>query len=345
MITKAILTGGGRATRLRPITSTINKHLIQLAGQPMIYHAIEKVVKAGIKEIYINTNPGEIELQKVIGDGSRWGIKITFFEQVGGPQGIAHVVKQAKRFIGNDPFLFYLSDNIVLSDLNELFNKFQKNNYDCLLTLSKVKDPQRFGVPYFNENNKLIKVIEKPKDPPNNLAVTGIYLYGPKLFFEAFANIAKSERGEYEISDIHSYLLKQNKKVGCEEITGWWKDTGKPEDLIMANKLLLEQMNLGEKNYIKKENTVITNTEINGPAIIGKNCILENCKIGQGVTIGNNCVLKNVNLNNSLLFDSCQIDNDINIHNSIIGKDAQIYHKENNTTHRLILGDNTVVEL
>src|SRR3989339_1630204 len=132
MITKAILTGGGRATRLRPITSTINKHLIKLAGKPMIWHAIEKVVKAGIKEIYINTNPGEIELQKSIGDGSRWGIKITFFEQIGGPQGIAHVVKQAQNFIGDEPFMFYLSDNIILAELDSLVEKFSSGGYDCM---------------------------------------------------------------------------------------------------------------------------------------------------------------------------------------------------------------------
>ena len=345
MITKAILTGGGRATRLRPITSTINKHLIKLAGKPMIWHAIEKVVKAGIKEIYINTNPGEIELQKSIGDGSRWGIKITFFEQIGGPQGIAHVVKQAQNFIGDEPFMFYLSDNIVLANLNNLIDKFEQGSYDCLLALSKVDDPQRFGVPYFDDNGNLIEVKEKPADPPNNFAVTGIYLYGPKLFFDAFDHIQPSDRGEYEISSIHSYFLKQNKKVGCEEITGWWKDTGKPEDLLLANSLLLKQMDLGNDNYLVGDNSKIDNTTIAGPAIIGNDCKLDNCKIESGVTIGDNCQLKNVSIKNSLIFDDCHIDSKIYIQNSIIGKGAQIYHKEGNTTHRLILGDNTVVEL
>ena len=209
MIKKAILTGGGHATRLRPITTTINKHLIPLANKPMIFHAIENVIKAGIQEIFINTNPGETELQKAVGNGDRWGIKITYFEQEGGPQGIAHVVKQAQRFIGSDPFIFYLSDNIILGNIIGLVDKFNAGNYDCMMTLSKVPDPERFGVPYFDENGKLIEVREKPANPPNNFAVTGIYVFGPDVFFKAFEHIKKSDRGEYEIADIYTYLLRE----------------------------------------------------------------------------------------------------------------------------------------
>ncbi|MBT3949089.1 NTP transferase domain-containing protein, partial [Candidatus Parcubacteria bacterium] len=231
-IKKAILTGGGHATRLHPITTTINKHLLPIANKPMIFHAIEKAVKAGVEEIFINTNPGDKDLQQHIGDGGHWGIKITFFEQTGGPQGIAHVVKEAEKFIGNDPFMFYLSDNILLGNLNEMFEEFTKNKYDCMLALSEVKDPERFGVPVFDKDNKLVDVLEKPENPPNNFAVTGIYLYGPKVFFQAFDHIERSARGEYEISSIHSYLLKQGKSVGAKEITGWWKDTGKIDDLL-----------------------------------------------------------------------------------------------------------------
>ena len=134
-IRKAILTGGGRATRLQPITTTINKHLLPLANKPMIFHAIDKAVEAGIKEIFINVNPGDTDLQKYIGDGGHWGIKIHFFEQTGGPQGIAHVVNEAKQFIGSDPFMFYLSDNILLGKLSELFDEFEQGNYHCMLAL------------------------------------------------------------------------------------------------------------------------------------------------------------------------------------------------------------------
>ena len=345
-IRKAILTGGGRATRLRPITSTINKHLIKLAGKPMIFYAIEKVVAAGIEEIYINTNPGDTELQTVIGDGSRWGIKIKFFEQTGGPQGIAHLVNLAKKFIKNEPFIFYLSDNIILNDLKPLIEKFNAGNYDCMLALSKVDDPKRFGVPVF-ESGKLVDVLEKPQNPPNNFAVTGIYLYGPKVFFKAYKNIKKSERGEYEISDIHSWLLKKKYNVGYEEITGWWKDTGKTEDLIHANGLLLEKLpQLGE-GYVDVKDCV--NTEIKAPLLIGKNCQIKNCTLGKNVSIGDGCVLENVAISDSIIFDNCKIicrEGKIKIHQSILGKNTSLtYQKGNEVSGRVIIGDNGVVEV
>lgn len=359
-ITKAILTGGGRATRLRPITTTINKHLIPLANKPMIFHAIEKVVKAGVQEIFININPGEAELQKVVGDGGRWGVKIEFFEQEGGPQGIAHVVKQAQKFIGDDPFLFYLSDNIILADLSEMVAKFNANNYACMLAFARVPDPERFGVPFFDKQGKLVDVVEKPAQPPNNFAVTGIYLYGPKIFFEAFGNIEKSGRGEYEISSIHSYFLKKNMAVGYQEITGWWKDTGKPDDLLAANSLLLDQLT---DDYFTVEEAagsdaafngrvrvgagvkIGKNVKINGPVIIGKNCVLEDCVINAYTTIGAGSAIKRAEISNSLVFDNCEIDCPIKIANSIIGKGANIIKRESNRTHNLILGDNTVVEM
>ena len=343
MIKKAILTGGGHATRLRPITTTLNKHLIPLANKPMIFHAIEKVVKCGVSEIFINTNPGETELQKVVGNGERWGVKITFFEQTGGPQGIAHVVKQAQKFIGDDPFMFYLSDNIILSDLDLMVKKFAENNYDCMLALSEVKDPQRFGVPFFDKKNELIDVIEKPSNPPNNFVVTGIYLYSGVSFFTAFDHIKKSNRGEYEISSIHSYFLKNKYKVGYQKITGWWKDTGMPDDLIVANSFIMDQ--LDRKKIVGDNTNIGTGVEIKEPVVIGSNCVLENCTILPHTSIGNNCVIKKAQIGNSLVFDNCHIDCDTKIENSIIGKRANISGKKDGEEHRFILGDNAVVKL
>jgi glucose-1-phosphate thymidylyltransferase len=361
-IRKAILTGGGRATRLRPITSTINKHLLPLANKPMIFHAIDKVVEAGVKEIFININPGETELQKYVGDGGHWGIKIRFFEQTGGPQGIAHVVHEARNFIGDEPFMFYLSDNILLGKLTEMVDEFKRGEYDCMLALSEVADPQRFGVPYFNEKGELVDVVEKPSSPANNFAVTGIYLYGPKVFFQAFGEIERSPRGEYEISDIHSRFLRQGKKVGCKQITGWWKDTGKPEDLLVANKLLLEQISANGfsingqvdkgavvegKVRIGHGTLVKSGTRINGPVMIGENCLLENCVIGPNVTIGAGAELRGVKIDNSILLNGIRIDYPLFISGSIIGNHVNIVKKNQagDGVKRLILGDNTLLEL
>lgn len=361
-IQKAILTGGGHATRLHPITSTINKHLLPLANKPMIFHAIEKAVSAGVREIFINTNPGETQLQKYIGDGGHWGIEIIFFEQTGGPQGIAHVVNEAKNFIGDDPFMFYLSDNILLGDLSTLFDKFAQNKYDCMLALSKVEDPERFGVPVFNNDGTLKDILEKPSNPPNNFAVTGIYLYGPKIFFDAFDRIEKSERGEYEISDIHSRLLKDGRSVGYEEITGWWKDTGKADDLVIANKLLLDLIkektlqqgvevhnssNISGIVHIGIGTQIKERVRIIGPVIIGENCVLENCIIGPHVTLGQGTEIRNARIENSIVLDNAHIECEMHIENSMIGRGVQFKKRktEGQIGQRLIVGDKTVLEM
>ncbi len=361
-IRKAILTGGGRATRLHPITTTINKHLLPLAKKPMIFHAIEKAVEAGVREIFINVNPGEEELQKAIGDGGHWGISITFFEQTGGPQGIAHVVNEAKKFIGDDPFMFYLSDNILLGNLTEMFDEFSQSGVDCMLALSEVPDPERFGVPVFAEDSKtLLDVLEKPTNPPNNFAVTGIYLYGPKVFFDAFDNIEKSARGEYEISSIHSHFIKSGKKVICKEITGWWKDTGKATDLLTANTLLLEQLEeetllpgvrvhdsveINGVAHIGIGATLGEGTLIHGPVIIGENCVIENATIGPNVTLSQGCSIKNAGLRDAIILENTEINTPMRITDSIIGKNVKLVHEPGKLEgHKMIIGDKTVLEI
>lgn len=358
-IKKAILTGGGRATRLRPITTTINKHLIPLANKPMIFHAIEKAVEAGVEDIYINTNPGETQLQEVVGDGSRWGIKIKFFEQAGGPQGIAHVVNCAQEFIGADPFMFYLSDNIILGSLKPVFEEFLAKQYDCMLAFAKVPDPERFGVPVFSPAGELVKVLEKPTNPPNNFAQTGIFLYGPKVFFDGFKHIEKSPRGEFEISDIHNYFLDNKYKVGWKEITGWWKDTGKPDDLIMANQLLMQE--LPKENFqmlgsaaegVKFEGnvqvgigtTIKGNASLVGPVIIGENCVLEDCVIGPNVTVGAGTTIKHSVIKDSIIFAGCNLEDTTPMRHSILGEQAKIKKNGADGYHRYILGDHTFIE-
>lgn len=355
-ITKAILTGGGRATRLFPLTANMNKHVIPLANKPMIFHAIERVVEAGIREIFINTNPGDTSLAEVVGDGGHWGIQITYFEQTGGPQGIAHVVNEAKKFIGDDPFMFYLSDNILLGGVKEIVEEFNSGNYDCMLALSEVSDPQRFGVPYFNKDGALVDVIEKPENPPNNFAVTGIYLYGPELFFNAFEQIEKSPRGEYEISSIHSYLLKEGKTIGCKEITGWWKDTGKANDLLLANQLLLDALepahfeqcethetaNCTGNVAIGKGTRLGEGVTIIGPVIIGENCFIESSAIGPHVTVGTGCEIRKSHIENSIILEGGMLSG-VTLSESLLGKKVSVT-KRQDQKQQMILGEKTQIE-
>ncbi len=357
---KALITAGGRATRLRPITWTINKHLIPLANKPMLFYAIEKLEAIGIREIGISVNPGESEIQKFVGDGSRWGVKITYIEQTGGPLGIAHVVNNAKSFIGDEPFIFYLGDNIVLGTLDRFVNKFTREKLNCVLALSKVKDPQRFGVPELKDG-KVIRVEEKPTEPKSNYAVTGIYVYD-KNFFEAFKHITPSARGEYEISDIHTWLIQNGYAVGFEEITGWWKDTGKPEDLLEGNQLLLTEMPPGEmiiegeiassavihgRVKIGKGTKIGERCLVRGPVVIGENCIIENSYIGPYTAIGNDVEIYNTEVEHSVIFDYVDINCSKRIVDSMIGQNATVLsaHATLPLGNRLIVGDNAVVEL
>lgn len=345
---------------MRPITYTLNKHLIPLANKPLIWNALEKIAECGITEVIINVNPGETELQKWVGDGSRWGMKVVCVEQTGGPKGLAHIIKNAQPLLGNEPFLFYLGDNIILGSLKGFVNEFKERQLDCMLALSRVKDPQRFGVPII-ENGKIIKVLEKPEHPPTDFAVTGIYVYSP-MIFEAVSAISPSARGEYEISDAHTWLIEHGGNTGFQEITGWWKDTGKPEDLLEGNALLLNEMrnedaiNEGaiDANAIIQgkvkigANTVIgPGCLVRGPVVIGEGCVIENSFIGPYTSVGSNVEIKNTELEHSIIFDGALLNCGKRIVDALIGNKARVTSSTETLPrgNKLIIGDNAVVEL
>lgn len=359
-ITRALIAAGGRATRLRPITHTINKHLIPIANKPMIFHAIEKLVEAGINDIIVSTNPGDAELPKFIGDGSRWGIKIVCVEQQGGALGVAHVVKNAGPYFKTDPFIFFLGDNIVLGSLKPLVEKFDRENLDACFAFAKVKDPERFGVPEIIDG-KLMRIIEKPANPSSNFAQTGIYLYGPKIF-DVFAELQPSARGELEIADANTLMIQRGCNVGWVETEGWWKDTGKPEDLLEANQLIMGSfrfednrngVTLGQRVVIQGKiqighNTVLDeNVLVRGPVTIGDNCTIKNSYIGPYTAIGSGVEIYNTEIENSIVFDEVDINASTRIVDSIIGYNATITaaHATLPLGHKLIIGDHTVVEI
>jgi len=357
---KALITAGGRATRLRPITWTINKHLIPLANKPMIFNAIEKIVEAGVTDIGININPGELEIQKVVGDGSRWGARITYIEQTGGPKGLAHILKMAQPFLGDDDFIFYLGDNIILGSIKGFVDKFRQERPNGLLALSKVKDPQRFGVPVLKDG-QIVRVDEKPENPQSDFAVTGIYVYDSSVF-KAVDAIDPSPRGEYEISDVHTWLIENGYQIGYQEITGWWKDTGKPEDLLEGNQLLLAEMtreqaiNDGEcdpeviihgRVQIGRGTKVRGRCLIRGPVSIGENCVIDRSYIGPYTSIGNGVTVRNTEIEHSVVFDEVNISCSKRVVDGLIGRGATIVSATETLPagHRMIIGDNSTVEL
>jgi len=352
---KALITSGGKGTRLRPLTNTQNKHLIPIANKPILHNAIEIIVEAGIKEIGIITNAGCDEVQQAIGDGTQWGVNISYIPQ-DAPLGLAHVVKIAEDFIGKEPFVFYLGDNMVVGGIKRFIEKFENDSVNCYLTLAKVNDPERFGVPELKDN-RIISIEEKPKVPKSHFAVAGIYIYDYHIF-EAVNNIEPSARGELEISDAHQYLLDHNYQVGYSEITGWWKDTGKPIDLLEANRLVLEHLEpkiVGEVdskshvagNVIIGKGTKIINSNIRGPVIIGENTVIKNSYIGPFTSIQDNCFIRNSEIEFSILLNECKVlDIGMRIESSLLGSDVEIVNSEGKpATHRFFIGDQSRVEL
>ncbi|MBN1155351.1 glucose-1-phosphate thymidylyltransferase [candidate division KSB1 bacterium] len=352
---KAIITSGGKGTRLRPITHTQNKHLIPIANKPILYYALDTIAGTGIKEVGIVTNQEGMEVRNDIGDGSRWGVNVTYIEQ-SAPLGLAHVIKISEDFIAGEPFIFYLGDNMVVGGVKRFIDAFEQDNVNCFLTLARVKDPERFGVPEI-VGNRIISVEEKPAQPKSKFAVAGIYIYDQAIF-EAVNNIKPSARGELEISDAHQYLLEHGYKVGYSEITGWWKDTGKPADLLEANRLVLEHLEPAIQRGTVKDSTIagnviigegaqICNSNVRGPVIIGKRTKIENSYVGPFTSIYDDCIVRNSEVEFSIVLCQCQIINvGIRIESSILGNDVQIVKaKEKPATHKFMIGDQSRVEL
>ncbi len=351
---KALITAGGHGTRLRPITHTQNKHLIPIANKLMLDYALDYVRDANITEVGIIINADDTSIKSEFGDGSSRNLKITYIPQ-DAPLGLAHVVKISEKFIGNDPFIFYLGDNILVGGISKFISEFKNAKSNCHLALSKVPDPNRFGVAEI-KNNKIIGIEEKPAIPKSNLAVTGIYFYDSSIF-EAVNNINPSSRGELEISDAHQYLLEKGYHISYSEITGWWKDTGKPSDLLEANRLVLDNIIDSRNSKIVNseitgkvnigKNVTISDSMIEGPVIINDNSIIENAKIEPHTAIGKRCKIINSTVGYSIIMSDSKISDVVDkITNSLIGVDVQIIgNHRDHSHHRFILGDQSRVEI
>ena len=352
---KALLTAGGHGTRLRPITYTQNKHLIPIANKLMLKYAIDYLKESDIYEIGIIVNANDESIINAFGDGKNYGVEITYIEQ-DQPLGLAHVVKISQSFIGNDDFIFYLGDNILIGGVKSFINDFKKMKSNCHLVLSQVPDPNRFGVADIVDN-QIVNIQEKPISPRSNLAVTGIYLYDSNIF-EAVNNIKPSKRGELEISDAHQFLIENGYEVSFSEITGWWKDTGQPSDLLDANCLVLDNIksqNNGNIDDMSKmtgeviigKNSSIINSIIKGPVIIDNDCTIKDSYIGPYSSIGKNCKITNAKVEYSILMEGCVLDslNQI-MKSSLLGKNVKVVGSNNqNNNSTFLLGDQSYVEL
>ena len=350
---KGIILHGGHGTRLRPLTHTGPKQLLPIANKPMSEYCVEAIRNCGITDIAIIIGGiGSNKVKEYYGDGSKFNVKISYIEQ-DEPKGIAHAINLCKNFVGNEKFLVFLGDNIIQKSISTISQKFESSNDDALVLLCEVSNPERFGIADVKEN-KIIKIIEKPKHPPTNLAVTGIYFLTTK-FFDIFSRLKPSWRNELEITDALQMMLEENNTINFEMITDYWKDTGTPDDIIHANGEVLrkvsEKQNTTERfesmGIIYGEGSTIDrkNVHVNGPVLLGKNCHISSGSIGPNVSVGDNSKLINCNIQNSIIMENCVIDSNMKIRDSIIASNSSITTDSNNDEKVLLLGEGTKISL
>ncbi|MCZ8038780.1 MAG: glucose-1-phosphate thymidylyltransferase [Microcystis sp. LE17-20A] len=355
---KALILSGGKGTRLRPLTYTGAKQLVPVANKPILWYGIESIVAAGITDIGIIISPetGE-EIRQTTGNGEQFGAKITYIRQ-DQPAGLAHAVKTAQSFLGDSPFIMYLGDNLIEDDLSPFLGSFQKQSLDALILLRKVSNPSAFGVAKVDETGKVLYLVEKPKEPPSNLALVGIYFFAPTIH-QAIASIQPSARGELEITDAIQELINQNKAVEANKLLGWWLDTGKKDDLLEANRIILDtSLEIALQGEIDANSQVIgrvkigqgskiINSTIRGPVIIGENCHIENCFIGPYSSVANGVKLIDADIEHSVILKDATI---IGIHqrivDSVIGRRAKLeIAPQRPKALRFMIGDDSHVEL
>jgi glucose-1-phosphate thymidylyltransferase len=354
---KGIILHGGHGTRLRPLTHTGPKQLLPIANKPMSEYGLDAIRDCGISDIAIIIGgTGSNKVKEYYGNGSKFNVRITYIEQES-PKGIAHAINLCKEFIGDEKFLVFLGDNIIQKPINNIARKFESSDNDALVLLCEVENPERFGIADVKDD-KITKIMEKPKDPPTNFAVTGIYFLTPKIF-DIFTRLKPSWRNELEITDALQILLEEKNKIAFEMITDYWKDTGTPQDIIHANMVILKKMTpyfKGKKandvvikgNVMVGDETIIgSGVKIEGPAIIGNNCVIDtDSRIGPNTSIGNNSKIRKCNIENSIIMSNCEINSDVNIKDSIIAFNSDIRtNLENKTEKIFLLGEGTRISL
>lgn len=337
---KAIITAGGRGTRMRPLTFSCNKQLIPLANKPLIFYAIEAIAAAGIKEIGVNYNPGQLEeLKSALGNGRKWGVRLTYFLQEK-PLGLANIVQEAQNFIGKEKFLMHLGDNIFWGGIRKLAGYFLEEKLNALAPVVHHPENWRLGVPYFDKKGRLKRYVEKPANPPHDLAIPGLYFFDSNVFkcFQGSRAIKPSARGEYEIGAVYEWLIKHGYKVGTKEFTGIWKDPGKFDDWLETNQFLLDmELKNGSKSKLKE------NVRIEGRVSIGRNCQIKDSLLRGPTIIGNNVQIKDSFIGPySSVGDNCEITK-AKIENSILVRKVTI-NSPGKTLDSCLVGEETIIE-
>jgi glucose-1-phosphate thymidylyltransferase len=351
---KGLILSGGKGTRLRPLTYTSAKQLVPVANKPVLFYAIESIVAAGIHDIGIIVGETGSEIRAAVGDGARFGARVTYIEQ-DAPRGLAHAVLIAEPFLGDSPFVMYLGDNLIAGGITGLVEEFQRLGCNSEILLAEVSNPQQFGVAELTAEGKVRRLVEKPRDPRSNLALVGVYMFDASIF-ESVRRIKPSARGELEITDAIQDLIDRGKDVHPHLVRGWWKDTGKLEDMLEANRIVLETLEprrpaeVGPGSRIEGRvwvgaNVTIADSLVRGPVVIGDGARLESAFVGPYTSIGERCTLTCCEIENSIvLADSVIRDIPLRIDGSLIGRNVRIVKTDQKPkAYRFMVGDNSEV--
>lgn len=350
---KGLILSGGTGTRLRPLTYTRAKQLVPVANKPVLFYGLEAIIAAGITDLGIIVGDTHREIKEAVGDGSRWGAKVTYIQQ-DAPLGLAHAVLTAEEFIGDDSFVMYLGDNLILDGISSLVSEFQNGDANAQILLAKVPNPEQFGVAELADG-RIVRLVEKPKEPKSDLALVGVYMFDSTIFDSA-RRIKPSARGELEITDAIQELINMGLTVDPHIVRGWWKDTGKLEDMLEANRMVLDRQKPFNNGSVDEATTIdhrvaiedgaiIEGSHIRGPAIIGKNARIINSYIGPFTSIQSNSVIKNAEIEHSIICEGARIEDiAIRIEDSLIGRMVEVRKAMiRPRAYRFVLGDRSVV--
>jgi len=350
---KGLILSGGRGTRLRPITYTSAKQLVPVANKPVLFYGIEAMAEAGIRDIGIVVGDTQAEIRAAVGDGAAWGVAISYIEQEA-PLGLAHAVLIAERFIQGEPFVMYLGDNLLNKGIQPFVQRFLCERPAAQILLAHVPDPHMFGVAELCEG-KVVRLVEKPTEPKSDLALVGVYMFGPEVF-DSVRRIRPSFRNELEITDAIQDLIDRGLVVTPHIVDGWWKDTGKLEDMLEANRLILDTLARRIEGQVDAESriegkvvieagAIVERSVVRGPAIIGGRARIRHAYIGPFTSIMNDVEVQDAEIEHSIVLEGSQISDLANrIEDSLIGKNVRIYRLPvKPSAYRFMLGDNSEV--
>ncbi|CAG1066633.1 glucose-1-phosphate thymidylyltransferase [uncultured bacterium] len=353
---KAIVLSGGKGTRLRPLTYTGAKQLVPIANRPILAYVIDNISKVGIKEVGIIISPETgSEVRETMGDGSKWGLKITYIMQ-DEPKGLAHAVRTAAPFLGDEPFVMYLGDNLIGCGIEKFVDTFKTSGADAVILLKPVDNPQAFGVAQADSSGRIVCLEEKPKNPKSNLALVGVYIFSPEIH-KAIANIKPSARGELEITDAIQDLITRGAPVHSHVLDTWWLDTGKKDDLLAANTIVLDEWfkrdirGTIENSQVTgrvtvEEGAVVRNSTLRGPIVVGSNAIVEDSFIGPFTSIGSGTKVSKSIVEHCVILSGAELSHVDRLEDSLIGRNAKVRKcHDKHEALRLMIGDDSVVEV